>query len=175
MTEEPQTQPSSKAPWIVGGCCGFVALVLLCGTGFGVQLMQSSKAAEPVVANFSKLLDAGDDQGAYRAAHPVMRKAVPFDRFQGLMRVYREKLGRMTKREFRHVRVTSLPSGAETTVSYAVTWEKASGVLRAVLRKDGGRLKIAGWHFNSEALADALIDTADQKARATASPESTPR
>jgi len=179
---EAADKPRSKAPWIAGGCCGLVVLALLCGTGLGVELMQSSKAAEPVVAKFAKLLDAEDYQGAYRAAHPVMRQTVPFDRFQGLMRVYRKKLGDMTKREFRHVRVQSLPSGAETTVTYAVTWEKATGTLRAVLRKDSGRLKIAGWHFNSEALLDALINTATPapsaaapNGTATPTPEGTAR
>jgi len=89
MADEQAQPKKSKLPWILGGCCGCLVLVV---AGFfalgGLAVFGAVKLTEPAVAETRAFLaqtTAGDVHGAYGHFHSELKKVLDEPKFKEMV------------------------------------------------------------------------------------------
>ncbi len=149
----PAEKPSSSRTLLivaVVGCLAVVALLAVCGGGFGYFLYQGKVATDTALDEFQGKLDAKDYASAYALIAPEWQAKQTREEFEELFTMIDDVMGKYKSRSMASVNVNQAPGGSIANATYKVEYEKGSGQLAVVLKESGGRWHVLGYQLNSD-------------------------
>lgn len=153
---DPQAKTTSALRWILGGCAGLVVLGVLCAGGFGVLMMQGQAEVKPVADLFVGRLVAEDYEGAYESIGPEWKAVQSKEQFEDTMVAIHGVMGPLQNRNQQGLRVNSHTGTSTAVVTYAGTFEKGPGTIKASFSDKSGTWRVIGWRVESPLFAAAL-------------------
>lgn len=120
--------------------------------GAGCSAGSDIAAAEREVERFHKLAADGEIDRLYdRATDEFKRVATP-ERFRSILEMIDERLGDVRQTNRRGWHVNYAPAGTIVTLTYDTRFERGRGTERFTYRINDGRVRLLGFHVNSDAL-----------------------
>lgn len=134
-----------------------IILAVVAVAGFGIyklanSLSRAGEAGDAVVSTFHGHYNANRVKEIIAEAAPDFRSTVSPDKFTGLIRMLREKLGERKSGERSGLKMNTDNGNTTLEITYDSTFEKASGTEEFVLDYNGEVPQLLGYHVKSAAL-----------------------
>ncbi len=151
--QAPAPKPSSSRNIVifgVVGCIAVLALIAVCGGGFGYFLYQGKVATDTALDEFQGKLDAKDYASAYALIAPEWQATQTQEQFDELFSMIDDVMGKYKSRSVVNFNVNHTNGNGIANAVYKVDYEKGTAQLTLALKESGGRWRVLGYRLNSD-------------------------
>lgn len=129
-----------------------IFLLIVALTLAGCSAGNDTKLAAAGVAEFHRLLDAGEFDRIYADSSPDLKQAASRDDFVAILDAVHRKLGTTKSSSQQSWNINYNTSGRYITLTYATAYSDGEAAEQFVYRIQAEQALLAGYHINSNAL-----------------------